>query len=363
MKTLQRPQAVLLKDRCHRSIKSMKNKADENGAEFRPHFKTHQSHEVGRWFRQHGISGITVSSPEMAAYFVDDGWNDITVAFPLYEGQIQALNRLSERVSLRLFVNSREELLAIEQGINHPVSVMIEIDSGYNRSGIHGSKQKQVKSLVEEIGKFDSINFAGFYAHDGATYQAQGKKEVSDVVKRNLDSFNILKADYPQANFCIGDTPSCSLLDDLSPANELTPGNVIFYDLMQVNIGSCDFDDVGLLVKVPVAQRKPESDECIIHGGAVHFSKDRITYNGAISFGQPVYFDEHNKIVPIEGSSVTALSQEHGTVNGLSNVEKAYGVDKLQELYICPVHSCLTANLFKQYHTPEGEIISKRVLS
>ena len=37
---------------------------------FQPHFKTHQSIEVGRWLRDLGISDITVSSMDMLTIFL-----------------------------------------------------------------------------------------------------------------------------------------------------------------------------------------------------------------------------------------------------------------------------------------------------
>ena len=47
----------------------MARKAKDNGLIFRPHFKTHQSIEIGEWFRESGVNKITVSSLTMANYF------------------------------------------------------------------------------------------------------------------------------------------------------------------------------------------------------------------------------------------------------------------------------------------------------
>ena len=43
------------------NIKKMAAKASGSGIKFRPHFKTHQSLEIGNWFREFPIDGITVS--------------------------------------------------------------------------------------------------------------------------------------------------------------------------------------------------------------------------------------------------------------------------------------------------------------
>ncbi|MBY0433245.1 MAG: hypothetical protein K2U26_03955 [Cyclobacteriaceae bacterium] len=78
-----RPTLLLDEQKCRANIKRIVDKAKRARVKLRPHFKTHQSHEVGSWFREEGVSACTVSSIEMAAYFAKDYWHDITVAFPV----------------------------------------------------------------------------------------------------------------------------------------------------------------------------------------------------------------------------------------------------------------------------------------
>jgi D-serine deaminase-like pyridoxal phosphate-dependent protein len=338
-------------------------KADRLGLTCRPHFKTHQSAAIGKWFAEEGVSGITVSSPEMAHYFASHGWTDITIAFPFFRPQTDIINQINPACMLRLFVHSADDITYIGGHINRPISVMIEIDAGYNRSGVAIDDRDRIKHLVETAEETPDITFKGFYIHDGGTYHVSGKEAVQSVIDRDLNAFQTLKSEYPSAEYGIGDTPSCSLLDDFSPATELSPGNLIFYDLMQIQIGSCAFNDLGLLVKVPVAQEKQETDQCIIHGGAVHFSKERLKIDGHEVYGQPVVVDSNGDIKKIDGAYLSALSQEHGTVNGLQSIKKAYQTDALQEMWICPVHSCLTANLFEIFQHQNGDVIEKRILS
>lgn len=340
-------------------------KAAELGAAFRPHFKTHQSIPIGRWFRDAGVTGITVSTPEMASYFMDDGWDDITIGFPFYAGQIDKLKQLAKSCRFRLFVQNAEDVRLIAAHIPYPISLMIEIDAGYNRSGILLHDHTEIQAIADESKNHSTINFHGFYIHDGGTYNVQGAGAVKTVFDRTAKAFKKLQSRYPDAALCVGDTPSSSLLSDqLNVADELSPGNLVFYDLMQIQIGSCSFRDIGLLVKAPVAQQKKRTDSCIIHGGAVHFSKERIEAAEGVTFGQPVTIDDQGHIEKIDGTSLTALSQEHGTVQGLTRLQEAYGTDSLDSLWICPVHSCLTANLFKEYFLFEsGKRIEKRILS
>lgn len=363
MKTLRRPQAVVIESNCRNNILKMARKAERLNASFRPHFKTHQSNIIGEWFRDEGVKGITVSSPEMGAYFATNGWNDITIAFPFYRNQIDDINAFAGDSRLRLFTTHLDDIDFLSTALKFEVDLMIEIDAGYNRSGIPIRDTSHIDFIIEKINNSRNVQFKGFYIHDGDTYRVKGAKAAKDTIKRDLQAFIKLNELYPAAELSLGDTPSCSMLTDLYPTSELSPGNLVFYDLMQIEIGSCTYNDIGLLVRVPVAQEKPDEDECIIHGGAVHFSKDRLSINGHDTFGQPVIVTQNGMVKKIDGTRVSALSQEHGTVNGLGALKKAYEAEKLQEIWICPVHSCLTANLFKNYTTLSGDIIEKRVLS
>lgn len=363
MQTLRRPQAVVIESNCRNNILKMARKAERLNASFRPHFKTHQSNIISEWFRDEGITGITVSSPEMGAYFASNGWNDITIAFPFYRNQIDDINALASDTRLRLFITHLDDIDFLSTSLTFEVDLMIEINAGYNRSGTPIRDTSHIDFIIEKINNSRNVQFKGFYIHDGDTYHVTGMKSVKEIIKRDLEAFKKLNELYPAAELSLGDTPSCSMLTDLSPATELSPGNLIFYDLMQIEIGSCTYNDLGLLIRVPVAQEKTDEDEGIIHGGAVHFSKDRLSINGHDTYGQPVNVTQNGTISKIEGTRVSALSQEHGTVKGLRALKEAYETENLQEIWICPVHSCLAANLFKNYTTLSGDIIEKRVLS
>ena len=56
------PTMVLNEEVCKSNIARMAAKAKAANVVFRPHFKTHQSREIGEWFRASGVDKITVSS-------------------------------------------------------------------------------------------------------------------------------------------------------------------------------------------------------------------------------------------------------------------------------------------------------------
>jgi D-serine deaminase-like pyridoxal phosphate-dependent protein len=352
-----KPALIVDPERCRQNIQRMADKAHSHNLAFRPHFKTHQSLEIGSWFRDFPIDGITVSSTSMARYFADGGWENITIAFPFYKGMLPDLEELEKRASLRLFLHHPDQPELIDSRLKNPVKAYIEIDAGYGRSGIAASDREAIDRLIESMNRTDKVRFHGFYIHDGGTYSARGKNQILDLVSDSYSALQKLKSDYPEARTSLGDTPSASVLNQFDGIDEITPGNFVFYDWMQVQIGSCTADDVAIYAALPFAQRISDR-QAILHGGAVHMSKDFIMDGESRNYGQVVLRSD-NSFSELPNTFLTALSQEHGTVTG--------DIDSIADgdtpVYICPIHSCLTANLFDHYHTPEGGTIQKRILS
>ncbi|MFN8417960.1 MAG: hypothetical protein U0528_01745 [Anaerolineae bacterium] len=112
----------------------MAAKARANGVRFRPHFKTHQSADVGAWFRDEGVSAITASSLRMASYFADHGWSDITVGVPVNIREIDLINALAARIELGVLVDSLESVTSIRTC----ASADQRVDRGRSGLSAHG---------------------------------------------------------------------------------------------------------------------------------------------------------------------------------------------------------------------------------
>ncbi len=326
-----------------------------------PHFKTHQSIEIGSWFRDEGIDSIQVSSAGMANYFINQGWKSITIAFPLSPSMLSDIDDLSSRVDLTVFINSAETAKIAGELLANPVTVFIEVDCGFNRSGIPVEDSAQIDKLLNEINKHSKLRFYGFYVHEGRTYQCRSADEVLHTIHPVLDKLSAFKRSYPEAMIRMGDTPSCSLLDDFGVASEISPGNHVFFDLMQVQIGSCRYDDIAMAVLCPVAEVHPQRNQTILFGGAVHFSKERIRINHRECYGQVVRFEHQHFGEPVKEAVLTGLAQEHGILDLPDSLSASLKPGDYLALF--PVHSCLTANLFSYYLTTGGERIEKRILS
>ncbi|WP_276497227.1 alanine racemase [Pontibacter litorisediminis] len=354
------PTLLIDKQKALHNISRMVEKARQNGVRLRPHFKTHQSAQVGEWFRAYGVEAITVSSVRMARYFASHGWNDIMIAFPANVLELESINELASRVKLHLVAVNQETVMALAKGLRYPVQLSLKIDTGYRRTGILATNYAEVDAIMQLIREQDKLQFAGFVVHDGHTYKQTDADAIQSIFNTSVYQLRLLrmryKSKHPNLQLSIGDTPSCSILESLDGVDEIRPGNFVFYDLTQQRIGSCAFEDIAVCMACPVVAKHPDRGEIIIYGGSVHFSKDVILQEDASTiYGRVVALTEKGWSAPLEGIEVVSLSQEHGIVKASPEHFDKYNIGDL--MGVLTVHSCLTANLMQGYLTTEGEPI------
>lgn len=355
MYKITKPTFLLDKKKAIHNIKRMADKAKASGVNYRPHFKTHFSQEIGEWYREKGVTSITVSSIDMAVFFAGHGWKDITIAFPVNVLQMDVLKHLAKQVTLGLVVDSVEAVERINADIDAPVDIYIKIDTGYHRVGIWHENMDEVGKVSAEIS--DIHRFKGLLAHFGHTYAESKKEDILSIYNYGVKALNTLRDELgSDLIISVGDTPSCSMAESFDGVDEIRPGNLIFYDVMQVEIGSCQYDDIAVCLALPVVAVYPDKSEIIVHGGAVHLSKDHlIDAAGNPYFGKVVELEEKGWSQPLEGCFVKSLSQEHGKITLSKDQMSKIKIGDV--LGILPIHSCLTVNLMKEYMTLRGERI------
>jgi D-serine deaminase-like pyridoxal phosphate-dependent protein len=355
-----RPTLLLDEAKCKANIHSIAEKARNERVFLRPHFKTHQSAEIGRWFRDEGVNACTVSSIRMAAYFAANGWKDITVAFPLNYLESDEINRLALGSRLSLLAVSGEAVEKLGGRLSHPVNIFIEIDPGYHRTGVATADKSGIDKILASISSQPLMAFAGFLSHAGQSYACRSRAEIQKVHDETAALMRSLgdhyRARFPKLQLSIGDTPTCSVAMGFEGIDEIRPGNLVFYDIMQCAIGACTRDQVAIAMACPVVDIHRERNEVNIHGGSVHFSKDSFRReDGTVVYGDVVRLSDTGWMLPPLNGYVKSLSQEHGVLY-LPEEE----ISKIQVgdvLGVLPVHSCLTADAMGEYVTMGGKVI------
>jgi len=359
-----RPTLLLDEERARRNIVRMAGKAAAAGVQFRPHFKTHQSAAVGEWFRDAGAEAITVSSVDMAAYFAANGWQDITVAFPANVREMALIDALARDIRLHLVVDAPEAVTALAHDLRHRVHVWIKVDVGKRRAGIPWDETPAIRDLAQRIHAAKGLDFAGLLTHAGHTYDAPDAAGVVAIHSSSLARMRQLQAALRAGGvdpgvISIGDTPGCSLAQSFTGADEIRPGNFVFFDLMQARLGVCTNDDIAVAVACPVAGKSAARHELVLYGGAVHLSKDTCRdARGRPTYGCLATWTGDRWGSPEPGAPVISLSQEHGLVQ--VEDELFHSVDIGDLVIVLPAHSCLAADLYSEYLTLRGKRLPRR---
>lgn len=357
MLQITKPTLLLNRKICEANIKRMKDRADKHHVQLIPHFKTHQSGKVGEWFRKAGVTAITVTSVKMAEYFAKYGWRDITIAFPANVLEVEALNSLAARVDLKIFVNSVETAIILKEKLRCEIQFYVEVDTGDGRSGVEAGNFSEISEILQKA-RNSNLKFYGFYTHAGHTYNATSPGEVEQITVKVLEKLRALKRqfrdDYPELKLSLGDTPSCSIVQDLKDVNSIHPGNFVYHDLVQNRIGANIIGEIAICLAVPVVAVHPERQEVVVHSGWVHQGKDSLAdAAGNVHYGKVVHLTGKNWTALIPEARVTKLSQEHGVITlPKSEILKVKVGDVLG---ILPVHACATAVMMGEIWTTEGE--------
>ncbi|HXI14389.1 MAG TPA: alanine racemase [Thermoanaerobaculia bacterium] len=356
------PTLIVDKTIVERNTRAMRDKAIRTDVQFRPHVKTHKTIEIAHL--QHGgaIGPITVSTLAEAEFFADGGFTDITYAVPFAAGKLERAASLARRVkTLNLLVDSGFTLTAIEEyaeSNNVVFDLFLETDCGYHRSGVNPDAAESV-DLALRMGSSKHVRFRGLLTHGGHSYQATSRNEVAAVALEELAAvrrFNerLEGEGLRSLTRSVGSTPTCVVAPDFEGADEIRPGNYVFFDAFQAAIGTCALRDCAATVLTSIIGTYPEEGRLIIDAGALALSKDPGATHLNPAAGYGVVCNDQLEPLPL---TIYSLSQEHGQVR---LTEPDMGGGKYQvgdRLRVVPNHSCLTAAMFDRYHVIEGGAI------
>jgi D-serine deaminase-like pyridoxal phosphate-dependent protein len=352
--TISTPRLVVNPGIAKSNIRRIYERCTKSGVHFRPHFKTHQSKLIGSWFRDEGTVAIAVSSVAMAGYFASDGWNDIMVAFPYNPREHAEAEALSRAISLTLTIPSPESARILASKAKSRLNVMIKTDTGYNRSGTRWDNINDINRIIEIINTNPLLTVKGLLTHAGDTYKASSPSQAMERYNLSVSRMKKVRDSLalPGLMISVGDTPSASFFSRYTDIDELRAGNFVFYDLMQLVIGSCSFNDIAAVMVCPVVDVRHRENSVVLYGGAVHLSKDYIIIDGNQVYGQIVRLTETGWISHEKPLYLSSLSQEHGIIKTENGGSSEFRTGDL--VGVIPVHSCLAADLAGRYILTDG---------
>ena len=316
-------------DVMERNLTRTADDARQRGLALRPHAKTHKIPEIGRRQLALGAVGLTLATVGEAEVFADAGFTDIFIAYPVWPSPSRAdrLRALAERMSLRLGVDSVESAEALGSALARTdVEVMVEIDSGHHRSGVHPADAGEVALAAERAG----LRVAGVFTFPGHGYSVGGRQQAAqdEADAISIASFVIERLGIEVAVRSGGSTPTSADADQTA-LTELRPGVYAFNDAQQVELGTCAWEDVALSAQTTVVSRRGQ--DVIVDAGSKVLGAD-----------QPVWATGGGRLPDFPDARVVALSEHHATVRFPDGVPAP---ERGSVLRIVPNHVCAAVNL------------------
>jgi D-serine deaminase-like pyridoxal phosphate-dependent protein len=133
----------------------------------------------------------------------------------------------------------------------------------------------------------------------------------------------------PVEEVSVGSTPTAARAMTVHGVTECRPGNYVFNDASQVNLGTCAIEDCALTILATVVS-VPTRDRAVVDAGSKTLSSDILRPRPG----------GHGWVLGRK-SRLQRLSEEHGAID----VEKGEVFRVGERVRILPNHTCVVANL------------------
>ena len=166
-------------DRLERNVAGWQATATEAGKRLRPHMKTHKTVEIARMQRAAGAAGITVAKVAEAELYVDAGFDDVVIAYPV--AGIAKWARIAALAGrARIAVNVENPTAA--RGLSDAaaaagvtIGVWLDVDSGLGRCGVPAERQDDLIVLGRLARELPGLRLEGLTTYRGSRLPGRGR--------------------------------------------------------------------------------------------------------------------------------------------------------------------------------------------
>ncbi|MGA9313404.1 MAG: alanine racemase [Solirubrobacteraceae bacterium] len=273
------PCPIIDQDILMANLRGMAEAVSHSGCGLRPHFKTHRAIEIASQQMKLGACGLTCATICEAEVLVKNGFDDILIAYPLWADKStgRRMQTLSEMARLRIGVDSVESVERIaEITRGGPTQeLIIEIDPGFQRSGVKSNEVLRIASAIVDHG----LIVSGVFAYPGQAYDAPEAvaTAVQDELRTLAEAREILEeAGIAPSVVSAGSTPTARLSAGES-VTDVRPGVYVFNDRQQVLLGTCRESEVALVVLATVVSTSVRGS-FVVDAGSKALSSDRLPW-------------------------------------------------------------------------------------
>lgn len=352
------PALLISKEQLERNALKMIGICAERGLVLRPNVKTHKSIVIARaQFTGKlslvdgdesvgGILRVCTSTLLESKHFLENSEvGDVLYAVPLAGAAKIAQASKINGPRFAVLVDNVEHVDALAQ-TGQPWRVWLKVDCGYGRAGRRPDLIGVVADRVRQNAPL--LQLIGFYTHAGHSYRVGSDEALAELsaVQGCSSCYDGGGGGGPGGTMIsFGSTPTASRAADSSHyvrGSEIHPGNYIFYDRQQLQIGSCaSRDEISVCVLATVIGVYPERGTALIDAGSRCLGKDTLEKPTHSTWAEILGYPE---------LQLNSISQEVGIISGPGASLLQIG----QQLKLLPNHSCLTATNFSTYHVVDS---------
>jgi D-serine deaminase-like pyridoxal phosphate-dependent protein len=342
---LSTPTVVVDLDVLERNVARMAEAARGHGVGLRPHAKTHKTVEIARLQVKAGAVGLTVAKTSEAEVYADAGFEDVFVAYPVVGADKgRRLLAMSDRLRLAVGVDSREgaaTLAGVFHAAGRRLDVLLKVDVGLHRVGVGPAL---VPEMARKVADLPGLRLRGLFTHGGQAYGAEDAPGVQAVAldegRTMVEVAAAVRAlGLELATVSVGSTPTARGSMTVAGVTECRPGNYVFNDFSQVNLGACSLEDCAMTALATVVS-VPEAGRAVVDAGSKVLSSDPLRPRAG---GHGLVLGTRSRLV--------RLSEEHGVIEVAPGDVFRVG-DRVR---ILPNHTCVVSNLRDRLWTARGE--------
>ena len=204
-----------------------------------PHVKTHKTREIARMQIEAGIAShkcATIAEAEMLAQCEAP---DVLIAYPVIGPNVGRVRALTTKYPATRFSvlcdhpDGLKGLVAGWSGMPAPLDVMLDINCGFDRTGINVGPA--AAELYEAIARSPNLNAIGLHVYDGHNSQerlADREAAVRALITPVLEMRAALQSKgLPVPRIICGGTPTFAVWAKIDlPGMQCSPGTFVLYD-------------------------------------------------------------------------------------------------------------------------------------
>jgi D-serine deaminase-like pyridoxal phosphate-dependent protein len=356
------PRVFIDINRVRRNIARMAERARDAGVRLRPHTKTHKSPAIARWQIDAGAVGICCAKVGEAEVFADAGIQDIRLPYPVLPSNSDRVLALLDRTNLSIIVDDVEVARGWSRAMTSAgrrLDVLVKIDVGFHRCGMDPARD-DIVDAIQTVAGLPGLNFCGLLSYAGQSAAAGSIDELHAIAKHELSidtrlACELNKRGVSVDEISVGGTAMSRCIGEQPGVTEMRPGNYVFYDRMQVGLGSCALDDCAQGVVSTVVSRVAP-DRLVFDAGS-----KTLTSDGARGFadmpGYGLVFPKLDSPAPDPAIVIERLSEEHG----VARVPASCTLQPGDRVRILPNHSCVVTNMVDELLVVDGLTIVDRL--